>query len=284
MSSCHEQQPRRQSRKVLRTGRSICRITAIPFATAIFGCGRETSTPRPGDRSCRDLSVFTPPPAISVDGGRLLIGELNCVACHAANRQLVNLIRPKQAPILDQVGERLKPEWMIKFIASPHEVKPGTTMPDLMVGMNAPARQAAAVALTNFLVGTDAIKSGGQGGDSASGEQLFHETGCVACHQPRNDKKASTDTSVPLVALDEKYTRASLEQFLKNPHAVRPSGRMPQLDLGGDNWRHVAQYLTGDLGVTFGNQKDLPAEPNMKFAAYYVGVDRLPDLSNLSRT
>ncbi len=216
-----------------------------------------------------------------VDGGQLLLGELNCVACHQAQQQLVGLIQPKQAPILDKVGERLQPEWMIKYIADPHQVKPGTTMPDMMAGKNAQQRRQAAVALTNFLVGTSSIKAGGKSGNSGAGEQLFHQSGCVACHLPRNDKKASADTSIPLVGLDQKYTRASLEEFLKNPLAVRPSGRMPQLELGGDNWRHVAQYLTGDVGVTFGNQKDLPKEPNMKFAAYYLGVDRLPDLNKL---
>ncbi len=216
-----------------------------------------------------------------VDGGRLLLGELNCVACHAAEQELVGLIDPKQAPILDAVGTRLKPEWMLKYLANPHEVKPGTTMPDVMAGMSPAERQTAAVALTNFLVGTDSIKAGGKSGNTGNGERLFHESGCVACHLPRNAKKASADTSVPLVGLDEKYTRGSLEAFLKNPLAVRPSGRMPQIELGGDNWLHVAQYLTGDTTATFGNRRDLPKEPNMKFAAYYVGVDKLPDLSQL---
>ena len=216
-----------------------------------------------------------------VEGGRLLMGELNCVACHQADKQLARLIGPKQAPILDKVGERLKPEWMVKYIANPHDVKPGTTMPDLMAGMNAQQRTEAAVALTNFLVGNNSIKAGGKSGNSGTGEQLFHQSGCVACHLPRNKQQASAATSVPLLGLDQKYTRASLEEFLKNPLAVRPSGRMPKLDLGGDNWRHVAQYLTGDTGVTFGNARDLPTEPNMKFAAYNIGVERLPDLGKL---
>ena len=95
-------------------------------------------------------------------------------------------------------------------------------------------------------------------------------------------RKASADTSVPLVGLEDKYSRASLEAFLRDPLAVRPSGRMPQMDLGGDTQRHVAQYLTGDeSGVTFGNRRDLPKEPNMKFSAYFKGVEQMPDLEKL---
>ncbi len=215
------------------------------------------------------------------EGGRLLIGELNCVACHAADEAYVAAIPPKQAPILDKVGQRLHPEWMVNYIANPHEIKPGTTMPDLMSGMSEEQRGQAALAITNFLVGTDVIDSGGKAGNTGQGERLFHEAGCVACHMPRDGRKASADTSVPLVGLEDKYSRASLEKFLKDPLAVRASGRMPQLELGGDNWRHVAQYLTGDEGVVFGSKRDLPKEPNMKFSAYFVGVDKMPDLSKM---
>ncbi|MDB4694950.1 DUF1080 domain-containing protein [Rubripirellula sp.] len=215
-------------------------------------------------------------------GGRLLIGELNCVGCHEAGSGSFAGLSSKQPPLLDKIGERVHPEWLVDFIANPHDEKPGTTMPDLMSGMAAEQRKEAALAIANFLVGGDAIQLGGKTANTGQGERVFHEAGCVACHLPRDGRKASADTSVPLVGLDKKYSRASLEKFLKDPLAVRPSGRMPQLDLGGDNWRHVAQYLTGDdAGVAFGSQRDLPKEPNMKFSAYFRGVDKMPDLEKL---
>ncbi|MGB0598815.1 MAG: family 16 glycoside hydrolase [Rubripirellula sp.] len=217
----------------------------------------------------------------SLAGGRLLFGELNCVACHETPSDLASSAAPKQAPILDQVGQRVHPEWMVKYLTDPHAAKPGTTMPDVMSGMSPQERREAALALTNFLVGTDTIKSGTKSGNAGVGERLFHEAGCVACHLSRDGRKVSAATSVPLIDLGEKYSRASLEEFLKNPLAVRASGRMPQLDLGGDNWRHVAQYLTGDASVTFGTARDLPKEPNLKFSAYFVGVDKFPNMDEL---
>ena len=47
-------------------------------------------------------------------------------------------------------------------------------------------------------------------------------------------------TSVPLGAIDKKYTRDSLAAFLKNPLAVRPGGRMPSLNLNDQESRDIA--------------------------------------------
>ncbi|MEO1529034.1 MAG: family 16 glycoside hydrolase [Planctomycetota bacterium] len=218
----------------------------------------------------------------AVAGGRLLIAELNCVACHEADTTLVADIEPKQAPILDNLGDRARPEWILRYLADPHSTKPGTMMPDLLATMSEQDRQSAATALTHFLVGNDSIVSGGKGGKPREGEKLFHEVGCVACHMPRNGKQASNATSIPLVGIENKYTRASLAAFLKNPHAVRPSGRMPKIDLPDESLLHIAQYLTGDDEVTIGPQQNLPEEANMRFEAYHRRVDRLPDFSGLT--
>ncbi len=221
----------------------------------------------------------------SVEGGRVLLGELNCVACHSADETLVALASPKQAPILDGVGKRVHAEWMINYLANPRAVKPGTTMPDVLGSMNESERKSAAIALTNFLVGTDAILIGGKRADSKKGETLFHQSGCVACHMPRNGTKVNPATSIPLVGLDEKYTRGSLEAFLKDPLAVRPSGRMPHLDLGDNGWADVAQYLTGDTAVGFaGGNREMPKTPNVKFAVYEGGWSKLPDFDKLAPT
>ena len=215
-----------------------------------------------------------------VDGGRILAGDLNCVACHDASDAIKQLVSVKEAPNLDQVGSRVKPEWIVDFIANPHLVKPGTTMPSLLEAMSEEERKAAANALTSFLIGTDVVNSSSKGGNSGTGERLFHESGCVACHAPQDGREHQSNTSVPLVNLGDKYTRGSLEAFLKDPLAVRASGRMPRIDLGGDNWRHVAQYLTGDAAVVATSPREFPKEPNLRFKAYHLNVDQLPELDD----
>jgi len=215
-----------------------------------------------------------------VEGGRLLAGDLNCVACHAASQSVQELVSVKQAPNLDRVGTRVKPEWMLDFIANPHEIKPGTTMPNLLEGMTKEEKKTIALALTNFLVGTDVVASSANRADYRTGERLFHESGCLACHAPQDGREHRSPSSVPLINLGEKYTRGSLEAFLKDPLAVRASGRMPRIDLGGDNWRHVAQYLTGDESVIVTTPRDFPEQPNLRFSAYHLDVDQLPNLDD----
>ena len=214
------------------------------------------------------------------EGGRLLAGDLNCVACHAASEDVSQFVSIKQAPRLDAVGKRVKPEWMLKFISDPHSVKPGTTMPHLLGGMSEEKKKEVALAITNFLVGSDVVAASTNRADGRAGERLFHESGCLACHAPQDGREYQANTSVPLVGLGDKYSRGSLEAFLKDPLAVRASGRMPRLDLGGDGWRHVAQYLTGEDSAVATSPREFPKEPNLRFKAYHLSVDQMPNLDD----
>lgn len=69
--------------------------------------------------------------AAAAEGGRLLLAELNCLACHQGTLATAG-VKAKQAPILDDVGGRVRPEWIQAFLASPHDAKPGATMPDVL--------------------------------------------------------------------------------------------------------------------------------------------------------
>src|SRR5688500_17988901 len=113
-------------------------------------------------------------------GGQLLLGELNCTSCHAAENARVS---NKQAPILDAVGQRVRPEYIRDFLNSPHSIKPGTTMPDPFAGWEAGEKKTAVEAITHFLAmtgvpGEQRIPAGA----IAKGDDLFHRIGCVACH------------------------------------------------------------------------------------------------------
>jgi mono/diheme cytochrome c family protein len=210
-----------------------------------------------------------------IAAGRLLAGELGCTACHAADPELNQRLLPKQAPILTDVGRRIQHDWIYRFIGDPHTVKPGTTMPNLLADWSEEERRTAVRALASFLASTGS--PGEERPDrqrSGRGEQVFHQIGCTACHAPRNGTPVPSATSVPLVFLEAKYTIPSLAAFLKNPHAVRPSGRMPSLNLNDDEARDLAHYLLGDLVLT-------PRTPNMRFAAYHGSWDGVPDFDKL---
>lgn len=210
--------------------------------------------------------------AASVDGGRLLLGELNCASCHKASGRLAEQITSKQAPILTNVGNRLRADYLWQYLQDPHAAKPGTTMPAMLGHMNEQDRRQAATALASFLSTTGAVKpEAAQKKLARSGERLFHEVGCIACHMPRDGKQVSPATSVPLPELGQKYSIAGLAGFLKEPHTIRPSGRMPGFGLDNNQARDLAHYLVGDVLLE-------PREPTVTFAVFDRGFDNVPDL------
>ena len=183
--------------------------------------------------------------------GLILIEELNCAACHPSEGPLAG--RSKKAPRLSSVGSRVNPEYLESFIRDPHGTKPGTTMPDVMTWLSADEKGQVAKSLTHFL----SLKKNDfflQPPDAVAaklGERLFHSRGCAACHSPRDAKGTELlqNTSAPLGALEKKYSFKSLGDFLRQPHASRPSGRMPDLRLSGQDLERIAHYLLRDTRV-----------------------------------
>jgi mono/diheme cytochrome c family protein len=214
--------------------------------------------------------IYAAEGADPVEGGRLLLTELNCVSCHNDDGDIGKRLKAKQAPILDAVGSRVEIEWLQKFLVSTHTEKAGTTMPDLFAGLNDIERVKQVTALTHFLAQTGTIANAM--GDSAAvgrGRNLFHSIGCVACHAPIKDGVETPANSVPLGAIADKYSLASLTTFLKNPLAVRPSGRMPDFKLDDKQTRDIASFFFRDKKI----------EAHVNYAYYEGGWQKLPDFS-----
>ncbi len=177
--------------------------------------------------------------------GRAWLEELNCVACHSSETLEDD---SRTAPRLSQVGGSVHPDYLRSFLANPHEVKPGTLMPDLLHGTKEEDAEVTE-AIVHFLVSLNQGKPfSPQAPDAVAaeaGEKLFHSVGCVACHSPRgpDDSEILPATSVPLGALEKKYSHESLTRFLQRPHSTRPSGRMPDLRLPGKEIEQIANFL-----------------------------------------
>lgn len=184
--------------------------------------------------------------------GQVLIEELNCVACHRGDASLV--ARSKKAPRLADLGARVNPKYLAAFLRDPHGTKPGTTMPDALTPLASADRQPVALALTHFLLSLKTNDFSLQPPDAVAalqGQRLFHSRGCAACHSPRDARgqELLPKTSVPLGALEGKYSFKSLTAFLRQPQLHRPSGRMPDLRLAGAEVERIAHYLLQDTRV-----------------------------------
>jgi len=215
-------------------------------------------------------------------GGRLLISELSCTACHTSP---IESLQPKPGPNLEGAGHRLPAAWLSQYLANPQSVKPGSTMPDLLHALPAKEKKAAIGALVAFLSTQQAAPPDPadpaknlfayefwKKGNRDRGRQLYHRIGCVACHEPDADYEAAPKKqsqleqllsqldpeeieemglsdvarpvrSIPHGDVTAKYSPKTLTEFLLDPQVTRPGGRMPSLKLKPNEAADVAAYL-----------------------------------------
>ncbi|MCB9869121.1 MAG: c-type cytochrome [Planctomycetes bacterium] len=192
----------------------------------------------PGVERLRKVPGSTP-----AERGAVLLDELACTACHASPGAGQ---RVQRGPDLTEVGARVSPAWLRRFLTEPNRVKPGTTMPQCMPEEGAATRAGHVDDLVRYLASRGGPLQPATTGARAiwieRGRELYHSVGCVACHAPE-DGRATAVPSIPLGELAAKTTVDSLAAFLRDPQRIRPAGRMPKLWLEEDEAQALAMYL-----------------------------------------
>jgi mono/diheme cytochrome c family protein len=221
-------------------------------------------------------------PLTPSQAGDVLIVELRCAACH--NGIPPSSLPEKTAPDLAEVGSRVSPAYLQKFLASPAAAHPGTTMPDLLAARPEAERDQIAEALTHFLVAQSKVPLASDRPeplDRERGKALYNSVGCVACHGPREaipdapltsreeevedeERPAKAKTTaqpfaVPIGHVAAKYSARSLSDFLFQPLRVRASGRMPDMKLTPAESLAIASYLIAEQPPQ--EQPFVPQEP-----------------------
>ncbi|MEE3199208.1 MAG: PA14 domain-containing protein, partial [Planctomycetota bacterium] len=283
------------------------RINNGPTFLAILGFAIISAAPLGG----QDAPSLVTGPGLEVGGlseGEMLLGELNCVGCHEAGDQVKDSLFVKQPPLLGDVGDRITPNYLRAFLEDPQSQKPGTGMPQVLHGMGRAARKHAIEDLVHYLSSlksdTKAIGVEADGYLLETGKQLFHRVGCVACHEPQEEakkgKKAANPAdeilrqararaagnqadpaSVPLGKLSTKTTAEQLAAFLMDPVSIRPSGRMPSLNLDRTEATAIAVYLLRDQLKGEG-AKETKALPGLTYKYYHHnGTNKVADVEKL---
>lgn len=155
--------------------------------------------------------------------GRSLVAEKRCTACHVGAEVPAMPELKLKGPSLDEVGKRLRQDWLIKWIANPQAVRPSAHMPVVFKeNVEESAAHIAAYLSTDApsvetsLEATPAqIKRGGH---------LFHEQGCIACHTL--DAKGDGGR-IGLKDVRIKYRHGALKEFLREPAKFHEGTRMP---------------------------------------------------------
>lgn len=226
----------------------------------------------------------------SVDEGTVLLGELNCVACHAAGPAAAERLAARGAPNLGADSLQTSTAWLRRWITTPHISKPGSAMPDVLHGLDNARRAEVADSLTHYLVSLRSTNSSpGLGADQArmeQGEKLYHTLGCVACHAPESRPAGVSDevfakaklNTVPLGDLARKYPAGELVRFLQNPLVHRPGGRMPSLNLTSTEAEAIASYLLRGQAQPYDPTKPPALIGGLRYEYYEAGVNSIAQL------
>ena len=183
-------------------------------------------------------------PAQQIAAGEVLINELNCVACHTVDAQNAHRFQAHAGPTLFTTHNPAPAGWLRYWLLDPQKIKPGTTMPDLLHGLDKDAKNEAVEALRHYLM-TISPATGPEAamiGNGAEGKKLYQTLGCAQCHSP-DGKDNGRD--IPLGQLSSKYSHANLVKFLRDPLHSRPAGRMPRTPMSEQEAAHLAVYLRG---------------------------------------
>ncbi len=228
------------------------------FAASAFFCGHLRAHPLQAEPinhafvpTFDQFNIPQDPDESLVNGGLLLLAELNCTTCHTVPKSWEQRLKPKPGPDLSGVGSRLDSDTLWLMIRSPQSRKKGTQMPGLFAGAEGDDEKVEA--LVEYLSAMEWDAPQVPAGDVERGKELYHKVGCVACHEPAKDVRPPKvaadaevekpgDASVP-IALADAYSFTALSHFLKNPLAMRPAGRMPDLRLTAQESSDIAAYL-----------------------------------------
>jgi cytochrome c len=132
------------------------------------------------------------------------------------------------------------------------------------------------------------------------GQALYHTVGCVACHEPQArpeavpgimpvdpkleafDRSLQSPASVPLGNLARKMTVPQLAAFLRDPLSVRPSGRMPSLNLSEGEAKAIAVYLLRGqaAGLTDPSKRSLVG--GLQYNYYEENFSGAPDFESFT--
>jgi mono/diheme cytochrome c family protein len=197
----------------------------------------------------------------TAEGGRLLYNELGCIHCHGGDPALP----ARRGPQLAGVMQRVRAEWLGKFLANPSAAHEGTAMPQMLTPDDS---DAVLHYLGTLKPKTPAKATAPRHVNAVRGGELFHAMGCVACHAPGKDftppdgmPKAAdfTHRSIAFPNLAEKHVLSSLADFIRDPLKVRADGRMPKTAMEAQDAVDIAGWLLNYEGSDGQIAPEIPA-------------------------
>ncbi len=162
--------------------------------------------------------------------GRKMFFELGCRGCHKVQGKE----RIKVGPPLKKIGQKVRRDWLYRWLLDPKAYLPATRMPNFKLSR----KEAADIAL--FLIPQAVPDNTEVIGSYDRGKQILSESRCVTCH-PFEGKGGNIGPDLAKVA--SKIHPDWLYKWIKNPHEILPDTRMPDYGFSDQEARDVAVFL-----------------------------------------
>ena len=177
-----------------------------------------------------------PPGAPVLEAGRALVADAGCPACHELPGFPPDGVR---APQLDNVGAKLRADWLRKWLADPAATLPNARMPNFRLSPD-DIESLSAYLLSHRRDESAITAIDWAGADAARGRALFEEAQCRTCHvlEGKGGKVGPDLTSV-----GKKARRDWLVAFIKNPQREQPRTLMPRYNFTDPQVRDLVAFL-----------------------------------------
>lgn len=188
-----------------------------------------------------------PPDAPRLAEGRRLIVDAGCFSCHDIPGFEGLAFR---APALDNIGLKVRPEWLGTWLKDPKSYLPQSKMGNFRLSSDEIAGLQAFLLSQSAQASLDSTGIDWKKGDAANGRALFGEARCVSCHAV-NGRGGTMGPE--LTRIGDKVRRNWLFSYLKDPHRVQSDTPMLQYRLSDDQLRDLStflieEYRSGDAG------------------------------------
>lgn len=209
--------------------------------------------------------------------GREQFIALHCDRCHhprspAAEGMPSLALEP---PNLYGSGSRLSREWIAQWLLNPQAHRPQATMPALFDSHDPQsAQQVADVAAYVATLGaaqpsvsretpgaTDTREAAVNAETVETGERLYEQLACLACHRLTAPDEPDDHDRIPLAGVGRKYQPGRLAEYLRSPQRHHRGTRMPDFQLSPDESSALAAFILSRTTVDSPNPTTLTGDP-----------------------
>jgi mono/diheme cytochrome c family protein len=174
--------------------------------------------------------------------GEKTLERYNCLGCHKINNKGGSI-----APDLTNEAKKSRPEWLFNFLKKPYKIRPEPILKAKMPNFNLPDKDVKAIIEYLAYIAKEPYpynldkKKEIYLDDIRAGEKLYHEIfACIGCHtvNGRGGQVGPEHTDVA-----SRLKRQWLEQWLKNPQAIKPDVRMPRFKFKDWEFEALTDYV-----------------------------------------